>query len=222
MKTLIPMHPAIRIAVAALALVACQAVTAAPVEGKDYFTISPQQPTSDPSKIVVTEFFSYQCPHCYAFSQPFAAWSRHLPPDVTAERVAVSIGHSTWVPMAQAYYALKAMNAVPKLDEQIFAAIHRQGAKLVDEPSITAWMGKLGVNQADFAKAYRSFSVQLSTRRADDLSRSHRLPSVPVLVIDGKFMVRISDNGKFAEQLEVANYLIDKARKLRPAQGRGR
>ena len=209
------MRTAIRIIVAALVLVACRAVLAAPVEGKDYFTISPRQPTSDPSKIVVTEFFSYQCPHCYAFSQPFAAWSGRLPPDVIAERVAVSIGHSTWGPMAQAYYALKAMNAVPRLDEQIFAAIHRQGAKLVDEPSITAWMGKHGVNPADFTKAYRSFSVQVNTKRADDLSRSHRLPSVPVLVIDGAYMLRISDNGKFAGQLKVADYLIDKTRRER-------
>ena len=56
--------------------------------------------------------------------------------------------------------------------------------------------------QSEFTKYYRSFSVQLSTKRADELSRSHRLPSVPVLVIDGKYMIRIADNGKFDEQLE--------------------
>lgn len=198
-----------------------RAVLASPVEDKDYFTLNPAQPTSDPAKIVVTEFFSYQCPHCYSFAKPFAAWSKTLPPDVTAERVAVSIGHASWMPMAQAYYALKAMNAVPALDDAIFSAIHRQGAKLVNESSIAAWLSTQDVRPAEFTKYYRSFSVQLNTKRADELSRSHRLPSVPVLVIDGKYMVRISDSGKFDEQLKVVNELIEKARQVRAAAKRG-
>jgi thiol:disulfide interchange protein DsbA len=200
---------------AALILVACQVVSAAPVAEKDYFAINPAQPTTDSTKIVVTEFFSYQCPHCFSFAEPFAAWSESLPADVKAERVAVSIGHATWIPMAQAYYALKAMNAVPALDDEIFTAIHRQAAQLVNEANIASWLGKNGVSSSEFTKYYRSFSVQLGTKRADELSRSHRLPSVPVLVIDGKYMIRIADNGKFDEQLAVANYLIDKARQDR-------
>lgn len=197
------------------------AVPAAPVADKDYSTLNPAQPTSDPAKIVVTKFFNYQCPHCYSFAKPFAAWSKTLPPDVKAERVAVSIGHESWVPMAQAYYALKAMNAVPAIDEALFTAIHRQGAKLASESTIAAWLGKQGVSQTEFTKYYRSFSVQLNTRRADELSRSHRLPSVPVLVIDGKFMIRIVDNGRFDEQLAVAMQLIGKARQQRAAAKRG-
>ena len=207
---------------AVLVLAASQAVSAAPVAEKDYFAINPAQPTSDSTKIVVTEFFSYQCPHCYSFAKPFAAWSKSLPTDVKAELVAVSIGHTTWMPMAQTFYALKAMNAVPALDDSIFTAIHRQGAQLVNEASIAAWLGKQGVNSDEFTKYYRSFSVQLNTKRADELSRSYRLPSVPVLTVDGKYMIRISDNGKFGEQLEVANYLIDKARKERAGAKPGR
>ena len=196
-------------------LLVCQAVSAEPVAEKDYFAINPAQPTSEPTKIVVTEFFSYQCPHCYSFAKPFAAWSTALPADVKAELVAVSIGHASWVPMAQAFYALTAMKAVPALDDAIFAAIHRQRAQLVNEANIAAWLGKQGVDPAEFTKVYRSFSVQLSTKRADELSRSHRLPSVPALVIDGKYMIRISDNGKFDQQLKVADYLIGKAREER-------
>jgi protein dithiol oxidoreductase (disulfide-forming) len=216
--------PIMRILAICLLLVispSTRAVLAAPVEDKDYFTLNPAQPTSDPSKIVVTEYFSYQCPHCYSFAKPFAAWSKTLPSDATSERVAVSIGHATWVPMAQTYYALEAMNAVPALDDAIFTAIHRQGAQLVNESSIAVWLGKQGINQTEFTKYYRSFSVQLNTKRADELSRSHRLPSVPVLVVDGKYMIRIADNGKFDDQLKVANFLIEKARRHRAAAKRG-
>ena len=40
-------------------------MAAEPVEGKDYFKVEPPLPPADPAKVVVTEFFSYQCPHCY-------------------------------------------------------------------------------------------------------------------------------------------------------------
>jgi hypothetical protein len=41
-------------------------------------------------------------------------------------------------------------------------------------------------------------------------------------VIDGKYMIRIADNGRFDEQLAVANYLIDKARQDRAGAKPGR
>lgn len=211
------MSLATRTAVAILALIACQAIQAAPVEGKDYFAIKPPQPTSDASRIVVTEFFSYQCPHCNSFARPFTSWSGKLPADVRAERVAVSIGHSSWEPMARAFYALEAMKVTAKVDEALFTAIHRQGAKLVTESSIADWLGKHGVSRSEFTKFYGSFSVQLKTKRADELSRAHRIPSVPSLVIDGRYMVTTVDDGTFDDQLKVADHLVEKVRRERAA-----
>ncbi len=40
---------------------------AQPEAGRDYVAVTPAQPTSDPTRIVVTEFFSYACPHCASF-----------------------------------------------------------------------------------------------------------------------------------------------------------
>jgi hypothetical protein len=55
--------------------------------------------------------------------------------------------------------------------------------------------------------------VQLQTRRADDLSRKVRLPSVPSLVVDGKYLVPIADDGDFRDQLAVVDALIERARR---------
>ena len=57
---------------AVLGPLAAGAMGATPVEGRDYFRVDPAQPTSDPAKILVTEYFSYHCPHCYAFARPYA------------------------------------------------------------------------------------------------------------------------------------------------------
>jgi thiol:disulfide interchange protein DsbA len=200
---------------ATLVLCAAPARAADLVEGRDYLPIRPAVATSDAARIVVTQFFSYQCPHCYQFEKSFTAWSASLPRDVKVERAAVAIGHATWAAAAQAYYALSAMKVVPAIDEAFFSAIHRERRKLVDEPSIAAWLAGQGVDRAEFEKAYRSFSVQLQARRADDQSRKVKLPSVPSLVVDGKYLVPIKDDGDFRDQLAVVNTLIDRARRDR-------
>ena len=201
--------------IAALVIAAAPARAADPVEGTDYQAIRPAVPTSDASKIVVTQFFSYQCPHCYRFEKTFTAWSASLPDDVKVERAAVAIGHAAWIAPAQAYYALGAMKKVPAIDDAFFSAVHRKGKKLTDENSIAAWVAEQGIDRAEFEEAYRSFSVQLQTKRADELSRKVRLPSVPTLVVDGKYLVPIKDDGDFRDQLAVVNALIDRARRER-------
>lgn len=55
---------------AAIAFPGAVAEAAEPVEGRDYQRINPAVPTSDPARIVVTQFFSYQCPHCYKSGCP--------------------------------------------------------------------------------------------------------------------------------------------------------
>jgi thiol:disulfide interchange protein DsbA len=212
------MKTAVKLAsIAALAIAMPAALAADPAEGQDFQRINPAVPTSDASKIVVTQFFSYQCPHCYKFEKSYTAWSAGLPKDVKSERAAVAIGHATWAAPAQAYYALAAIKAVPAIDDAFFSAVHRERRKLVDEASIAAWVAGQGVDRAAFEKAYRSFSVQLQTKRADDQSRKVRLPSVPSLVIDGKYLVAVKDDGDFRDQLAVADALIERARRERAA-----
>ncbi len=196
---------------------ALAAGAAEPVEGRDYQRVNPAVPTSDPTKIVVTQFFSYQCPHCYQFEKPFAAWSRQLPADVKSERAAVAIGHATWQPAALAFYALTALKAVPAIDDAFFGAIHRERKPLADETAIADWIATQGIDRAKFLNAYRSFSVQLQAKRADGLSRTIQLPSVPALLVDGSYLIPITDDGDFQDQLAIVDALIERMRRERAA-----
>lgn len=202
----------ILIALSALATFALSPAAAQPVEGRDYVLVQPPQPTNDPSHIVVTEFFSHQCPHCFSFSSALNDWVSRLPADVVFERVPVSIGHSTWVPIAKAFYALQVMGKLAELDGRIFNAIHVQGVRLNDEAAIADWLATQGVDRAQFMAAMSSFSVTTFATRAEQVSRAHRIPSVPTLVVDGKYLIAISDDGEFTKQLLVVSELIAKAR----------
>ena len=68
-----------------LASVACLAAAASgeePQAGRDYAEVLPHQPTNDPKRVVVTEFFSYACPHCFAFNPSLNVWASKLPKDL--------------------------------------------------------------------------------------------------------------------------------------------
>jgi thiol:disulfide interchange protein DsbA len=179
--------------------------------GRDFTAVSPVQPTGVPDKIVVMEFFSYACPHCYAFSASVSAWAVKLPADVVFERTAVALGRDVWKKPAQVFYTARAMGKLEQLDAAMFRAIHVDQTPLLSDADYASWAAKLGVDRDQFAATFNSFSVKSFQARGDALAKAVRLPSVPTLVIDGKYLLPITD-GSFPSQLAVADRLIDKAR----------
>ncbi len=182
------------------------------VVGQDYSLVTPALPTNEPSRIVVTEFFSYECPHCYAFFPVLTSWASKLPSDVKFERVAVSVGHSLWMKPAQLYYALVAANALDRLDPDVFRAIHERHVDLTSDAAVIDWVSRQGLDRDQFTSVFNSFGVRSAQARGDQQAKAVRLPSVPTLVIDGKYLLRISDSGAFPPQLAVADRLIAQAR----------
>lgn len=185
---------------------------AQPRAGQSYLELSPPQPTSVPDRIVVTEFFSYQCPHCYSLLPALNRWVSQLPDDVVFERVADSIGNPSWVPITQAYYALQSMGRIDDLDTEIFHAIHADRIRLFDKEAIADWVTSQGIDRSAFAEVYDSFSVTTAVRNADRRSVTHRINSIPTIVVDGRFVVAIVDDGVFASQLESLDRLIEQIR----------
>jgi protein dithiol oxidoreductase (disulfide-forming) len=185
--------------------------------GRDYVAVVPVQPTPDPKRVVVTEFFSYACPHCYSFNPALTSWAGKLPKDVLFERVAVAFGRQPWQKPAQLFYALQSMGKAEELSPAIFRAIHVDRVDfLATDREIIDWVAKQGVDASQFAAAFNSFSMRSFVARGDQRGQSHQLPSVPTLVVDGKYMLPISDTGDFAAQLAVADRIIEKARAEKP------
>jgi protein dithiol oxidoreductase (disulfide-forming) len=159
------------------------------VAGHDYVVLSTPQRKDNNAKIEVVEFFSWGCPHCYEFYPKLSRWLSTLPKDASFKRVPVGLGHPEWEALAKAYYALQSTGDVDRLDSQIFEDIHKNHVWLYDEQSITAWVGKHGVDAAKFTAAFRSFGVNTSEAQAEQKSADYRIPGVPALAIDGKYTV---------------------------------
>jgi len=179
------------------------------IAGHDYIVLSVPQRQESNGKIEVVEFFSWGCPHCYEFYPMLSRWLSTLPKDAAFKRVPVGLGHPEWEALARAYYALQSTGDVDRLDSQIFEDIHRNHVWLYDEKSITAWVGKHGVNVAKFTEAFRSFNVNMSAGQAEQKAEDYRVPGVPALTIAGKYMV---EGGDRAKMLATSDQLIVMAR----------
>lgn len=185
--------------------------------GRDYKPVVPPQPTNDPSRFAVTEFFSYGCPHCASFSPALTRWAAALPSDVAFERVAVVLGRELWRGPAKLFYALQSIRKLDELDAAIFDAIHREQKDLFSDAAIVDWVADHGVDRAQFTATFNSFGLRSFVARGDQVAIAHQVRGVPTLVIDGKYMLEIRDDGVFLGQLAIADQLIAMARAARAA-----
>jgi thiol:disulfide interchange protein DsbA len=177
--------------------------------GKDYTPVSPAQPTDDPAKIEVVEFFSYGCPHCSDFHPLVSAWAAKQPGDVVFKRVPITFGRAAWANLAKLYYSLEATGDLARLDGEVFKAVHNDRLNLFEEKAIVDWVATKGVDRKRFTEAFNSFGVMSKFNRGDQLAQAYKIQGVPAMAVDGKYLV--GDMG-FKEKLAVADKLIAKAR----------
>jgi len=182
------------------------------VEGRDYSTLKPALPTSDPTKIEVLEFFAWPCSHCYELHPFMQQWSQKVPADVNFVKAAVSAGFPTWVPAAQAYYAFEITGDAQRLDTVFFKAIHEQRANLFTEASILDWAAKQGVDRAKAAAALKSMSVDTKSRQAEANARAARIEGTPAIIVDGKYKLVGAASKSYADWIPLLDLLIAKAR----------
>ena len=184
------------------------------VEGRDYVTIEPAQPSENPNKIEVVEYFSYACPHCYELNTHITKWESKLPADVVFTRVPVNF-NPFYLLMARLYYTLEAIGELKRLDSAVFSAIHEKGVKLIDDQSILEWAVSQGVDAKKFSTAYNSFGVASQVRHADQLAKESKLQGVPALVVDGRYRVVGKEIKSIGDLLVLTDKVTDKVRKER-------
>ena len=208
------MHTRMRFVVSLISLAFSTLAVAAgePHLGTDYTVIESAAAVDKSSKVQVTEFFSYQCPHCFAFAKPLHEWTMKLPADVQFERKAVSLGHQSWVDVARTYYALQEMGNLESLDAAIFNAIHQQGVKLNEIAYIMGWLKQQKVTLEQFDVVYRSAKVREALAAGEQQSVRYKIPGIPAMVIDGKYLVSIASNKPFDQQLATLDKVIALAR----------
>lgn len=177
--------------------------------GVDYDLLSPPQPTDDPAKVEVKEFFSYGCSHCYEFEPDINAWLKRKPASVDFLRQPVAFGRPQWATYARIYLTADALGVVDKIQPEVYKILHVEKKDLQDEKEIEElFVKKGGVSKDDFNMAFTSFSVVMKVKQADDVVERYRVTGTPTLIVNGKYIVSPGKAKSFARMIEITDALI--------------
>ena len=181
-------------------------------EGFAYNRLAVPQPVSPSDKIVVTEFFWYDCPHCADFDPMLEAWEKKLPPGVVLQRVPVAFSPQ-FIPQQHLYYALLALGKLnDDMQAKIFNAIHKQRIPLGTADQMANWLAQQGIPKKTFLDAYNSFGVAAQVRQATQMVTDYQIQGVPTMAVQGTYTTSAAlpeaNNNK--KVLEVVDFLIKK------------
>jgi len=174
-------------------------------------TLGAKVPTEVAGKVEVIEFFSYGCPHCNDFEPLLNTWSKSLPADVNFIKVPITFNRAEWTTLARIYYTLEAMGEAGKHGPAVFAAIHEQKRPLHKEDVLFDWIGSV-TDAKRFTDTYKSFGVQSRVQRANQIAAAYRVSGVPLMAVDGRFMVSASTAGSHEAMLKTVSDLIARSR----------
>ncbi len=184
-----------------------------PIEGQHYVKLTQRQPTQDPKKLEVVEFFWYGCPHCHAFEPMLDAWVKKLPADVNFRRLPVAFREVPFVLHQKLYFAIETLGLVDSLHRKVFNAMHVERNPLNTPEAIGDFVAKNGVDKAKFLDTMNSFSVQAKSKQAAALSAGYKIDGTPAIGIDGRYYTAGSLAGSNERSLAVTEYLMAQARK---------
>jgi len=197
---------------ASLALSAT-AQMADPQEGNQYLRLKNPQPVETGKKIEVIEFFSYGCPHCGEFEPVLQGWLKTVPADVQFRRVPVMF-QERWVPLAKIYYTLEALGEESRFSPEVFTALHGKGLPLWQDKTFFDWAASQGLDRKKVEDMYNSFAIGGKVNRARMIAQAYQVQSVPLIVVDGKFVSnRVASHGAMPPLIDA---LVVKARAERP------
>lgn len=181
------------------------------VEGTDYLLINPPVPETG-DKVVVTEVFSYACPHCAHF-QPYAEQLKSQLPAGAEFKLLPAVFQPPWEPFARAFYTAQSMGLLDKTHQALFDAIHRdhQPLRTVDDLA-NLFYSNYGANPGSFVSTASSFVVEGQLAHGNQLVHDYQVDATPTLIVDGKY--RVTANSQtgigFAEMVPIALELVQK------------
>ena len=185
-----------------------------PVEGTHYQVLSRRQPTRDPRRVEVLEFFAYSCHHCHDFEPALDDWQKKLPPDVLFRRIPVAFREDLVI-HNELYFALETLGQLEQLHRKTFEAVHGSRGRLKTPQDIAAFLQSQRADPTPVLETMRSFAVAAKVKQAFALATGYGIEGTPSLGVDGRWLTGGSMAGSNARSLLVAEYLVALARRAR-------
>ena len=125
-----------------------------------YELIDPTVHTGISDKVVVSEFFSYGCGHCFNFEPLLESFETRLPEGVVVQRIPVIWNNNAGMKLlAKTYYAAQILDVLDPVHGAMFNAIHRQRKRIATPEAVRAVFVDSGVDGKKFDRAFKSFGT---------------------------------------------------------------
>ena len=180
--------------------------------GIDYEVLSKPVKTMSGDKVEVLEFFWYGCPHCFKFEPSLSQWVKKQPSNVAFTRIPAPL-NPKWMVHTKVYYALEIMGKADLYHSAIFNAMHVKKQRLYTADKLINFLATQGVDKKLLSDTMNSFAVEMRARKAAQLSRDYQLHGVPMLAVNGKYLITGEKAGSYKNMLDIAAYLIKKESK---------
>lgn len=177
-------------------------------EGVHYQKVA-EPTTNQQGQIVVTEVFWYGCPHCFQVMPMIDNWEPNLPDNVVVELLAAPLS-GVWSMHAQIFYTNQILGIVDQTHSATFEAIHVQGNRLSSlAQAQNFYHDNFAIDKDEYAKAFKSFSVNVAMNNAKKQIETWQISSVPTFVIAGAYVVNSQTAGSNSKIFDVIDYLLN-------------
>ncbi len=175
--------------------------------GRHYSRLTPTQPTdSGPDSIEVVAVCSYESPACFELETYLAAWDDRKAGYIDFRRLP-TVASDTERFYARAFFTAELLEKSQETHAALFREIHVNGNALDTPGRLADFFARFGVDPADFAAAFDSFTVHSMLERADHLNRRYRITSTPSIVVNGKYKTTPGSTSSGDEMMALIDHL---------------
>ena len=177
-----------------------------------HYTVLDEEATSKP---VITEYFSYWCPHCFQFEPIVEQIKKKKGANTKFEKVHVNFMGFTSPEVqnaaTQAMMIARAMKQEDAMTTAIFNYIHKQRAPVTDLNDLRNIFVVNGIDGAEFDKLATSFGVNNMIRRNQQQIDAYRsyLRGVPAFIINGKYQAKFTADMTFDDIADLIVWLSE-------------
>ncbi len=167
------------------------------LQGRDYEVLKDPLPLQSSGQKEVLEFFSYACPHCSDLNPELVKWEKERKPEDVDFYQMPALGGS-WTFVGRVKFTADKLGLGEAFDKTYFDLIHKEHQRkyMGDEDAAFALLSeKANVSIEEVKKAWNSLSVKNQMRKSNQLWQQSGITGVPTIVVNGKYVVRMSEAG---------------------------
>lgn len=176
-----------------------------------------------PGEVKVIEFFSYGCVWCYRLDPTLASWLKTKPNYVQFERVPV-VFQTSWKDLTRSYYTAEALQALDKIHEPLFKAIHAEKLDTTQQGALKTFFVNQGIEAQSFDDTFGSFTIDRKLKWAESMGQVFKVTRIPALVVltpEAAYLSTVSMAGNEDHLIKLINQFAQEAHEKTKIQAQG-